>query len=139
MAFHYERISEQDQLAFGLLEIEPALVPGSRWVINRDTGVYLRYLRYEREQPGHKNFCFYWQQQRYLIKLESLGRALPDQRWCTHWRWLSLSLWQAPASSVLLDDELRTHLLTELKAALTAYRDGSLNPSYCEHIAEFEF
>ncbi len=75
MAFHYERISEQDQLAFGLLEIEPALVPGSRWVINRDTGVYLRYLRYEREQPDYKNFCFYWQQQRYLIKLESLGRA----------------------------------------------------------------
>lgn len=139
MAFQYEKISAQDISDFALQSLHPSLTlsGASRWVIDRKHACYLRYLRYDREQPSQRSFHWHWQQQDYLIKLDSHGQACADNGWCTSWRWLSMQA--LPLSTDKLTDKHYAELIADLKQALICYRDGALQATYSEHRAEFDF
>ncbi len=139
MSFRFERISEQDFLRYRLGEIDQrfSMASSRRWAIDHDHHAYLRYMYYDQEQPSRKTFCFYWQQQPYLVQLESHGQSLANQQWCTKWRLLSSKKFNNDGPDYLIEPS--ADLLHALKAALSAYRDGSLNPGYSSHVAEFDF
>lgn len=139
LAFIYERISEQDISSYGLREIDQQfpMAVASRWAIDRERDIYLRYMTYEREQPSHKNFSFFWKNTLFRLCLASEGHSLDGNNWCTSWTWLSMRD-PGPEASKIFDTH-RDAILTDLKDALRAYRDGSLNPTYVGHVAQFDF
>jgi hypothetical protein len=139
VAFIYERIPEADIVAFGLREIDKQfpMSVASRWVIDRERNFYLRYLTYDREQPSHKNFSYFWNGNLYSLRLRSEGQDMPDDKWKTNWSWLGMREPEADARAEF--EANRTAFMTDIKDALRAYRDGSLSPAYSAHIAEFDF
>ena len=139
MAFIYERIQEADIVAYDLREIDKQfpMAVASRWVIDRERNIYLRYMTYDREQPSHKNFSFFWKGILLSLRLSSEGQSLDGDKWQTIWGWLGMHELEADASR-----EFETHraaIIADLKDALRAYRDGSLSPAYSAHIAQFDF
>lgn len=139
MAFIYERIPEADIVAFGLREIDKQfpMAVASRWVTDRERNIYLRYMTYDREQPSHKNFSFFWKGMLLSLRLGSEGQGLDGDKWQTTWSWLGMHELVADAKCEF--EAHRTAILEDLKDALRAYRDGSLSPAYSAHIAQFDF
>ena len=139
MAFVYERIPEADIVSYDLREIDKQfpMATASRWVIDRERNIYLRYMTYDREQPSHKNFTYFWKGNLFSLRLRSEGQELPDDKWQTSWGWLGMHEPEAEAKAKF--DADRSGFMADLKDALRAYRDGSLSPAYSAHIAEFDF
>ncbi|BBB69353.1 hypothetical protein UNDYM_5100 [Undibacterium sp. YM2] len=139
MAFVYERIPEADVVAFGLREIDKQfpMATASRWVIDRERNIYLRYMTYDREQPSQKNFSFFWKGILLRLRFNSEGQSLDGDKWQTSWSWLGM---HEPEADVKAGFEAnRASIMADLKDALRAYRDGSLSPAYSAHIAVFDF
>ncbi|MFZ6872060.1 hypothetical protein ACO0LF_08360 [Undibacterium sp. Di27W] len=139
MAFIYERILEHDIASYGLREIDQQfpMAVASRWAIDRERHIYLRYMTYEREQPSHKNFSFFWKDSLFRLSLASERQSLDGEQWCASWTWLGMRDPGPDASHVF--DIHHDLILDDLKDALRAYRDGSLNPAYAGHVAHFDF
>ncbi len=139
MAFVYERIPEADIVSFDLREIDRQfpMATASRWVVDRERNIYLRYMTYDREQPSHKNFSYFWQGKLFSLSLRSEGQELPDDKWQTSWSWLGMREPEASAKAAF--DTNRAAFMADLKDALRTYRDGSLSPAYSAHVAEFDF
>lgn len=139
MAFIYEKIPEQDIINYGLREIDQqfSMAVASRWVIDRERNIYLRYMSYDRDAPSCKYFSFFWKGALLRLRLCSEGHSLDDTTWSTSWSSLEMRNLDAEASRVLNADS--DTIMTDLKDALRTYKDGSLSPAYATHIAHFDF
>jgi hypothetical protein len=136
MAFVNEYVPEEDIKKYGFEEIN--LCYGKSdvrpdWTVDRENDVYLRWIvTGENEFRNQHDFVFYWKGTLIFVRLRiSDGRVLGTRAWA-HWKLVTLNL---PEEL----QEKKPDILTDLKAALTVYKDFGIYSTLTEHTATFEF
>ena len=139
MAFIYERISEQDIARYGLHEIDRQFpsAQASRWVIDRERQIYLRYMNYDREQASHKHFSFFSGAVLLRLNLSSVVDEHEGGTQSITWSMLDIRAQGQEATQFL--EQHRQTVMTDIKDALRAYKNGFLDDNGAEYAVHFDF
>ncbi|MBS0355280.1 MAG: hypothetical protein JSR83_15435 [Proteobacteria bacterium] len=125
MAFVNEYLSEDDCKKYEIHLIDERFVVGgtssNSWTIDRDRNIYLRTVARGREEFSHlSTWTLYWHEDLIVLELENLSTSGPTGGVCHgHKRVRSIEI---PPH---LEDK-RADILSDLKDALTAYKDGGV-------------
>jgi len=124
MRFVRENISDDDIVAYGLKEInDDFFVVGfsNGWVIDRSHNIYLRWMRYYREDPSEAQFTFFWKD--VLLDLNLFSSHPPDDD-----TFERKTTWTLATIPLALTPE-----------ALIAYGSFGMSSTSQNHEAEFKF
>jgi hypothetical protein len=138
MSFVREKISDEDIVAYGLKEINDDFFVvgfGNGWVIDRSRNIYLRWMRYYREERSKAQFTFLWND--VLLDLDLVYSHSPDD--ATFERKTTWALAHIPLA---LAPELEVHreqILKNLREVLIAYGSFGMSSTSTNHEAEFKF
>jgi hypothetical protein len=138
MRFVREKISGEDIVAYGLKEInDDFFVVGfsNGWVIDRSRNIYLRWMRYYREDPSEAQFTFFWKD--VLLDLNLFSSHPPDDD-----TFERKTTWTLATIPLALTPELKVHreqILNDLREALIAYGSFGMSSTSQNHEAEFKF
>lgn len=136
MSFVLEEIPQEDIAQYGLQEINDEMVIvgfGNGWVIDRERNIYLRWIRFDRDNRSEMTFIFFWKGSLLELAIE----ADPTGEGTT-----SRSIIWRMNYSLTLPSELepyRIELLQDLRGALCAYKSFGMSSSSTHFEAKFEF
>lgn len=138
MAFVNEYICDDDYKKYDIEKIDEGYVVGgtssNSWTIDRDRDVYLRSVARGREEFSHwSTWTLYWHGDLIVLDLENLSTSGPTGGVCHgHKRVRSI---QIP----LHLEEHRVEILSDLKDALTAYKDGGVFARASDYTLTLDF
>lgn len=131
MSFVNEFISKEDWVKYGIDEIDGRFVVGGtkspQWTIDRENESYLRQVSGGREEfSNEQTYTFLWRGQLLFVKLRVLANSgnREGEGW-THYELMQL---ESPGQQGLAPEieALRDRILSDLQAALTAYKGGGM-------------
>jgi hypothetical protein len=136
MAFVNEFVPEEEAKKYGLEEIDQRYRRSSfqpHWTVDRKRDIYLREVESGREEFAHQHgFTLYWKGVLMLVRLARKGGGVRGGEGWTEWTLLGIAI----------PDDLqakRTEIITDLKDALTAYKDFGVYSTSSKHTATFTF
>jgi len=130
MTFINEYIPEEDFEKYKLKEIDSHFHPSSKsrqWTVDRGRDIYLRRLSRGREEYAHESWwSFYWHGELLSLQLDVLrAGGEPDKPAWTDWSLRRIAVFNDHKLPEHLKEKL-PEIVSDLKAALTAYKDGGV-------------
>jgi hypothetical protein len=136
MAYVNEFVPEEDVRKYGLEEINARFRKVDvrySWTIDREKDIYLRLIDSGREEfCDEYRFNLYWKGSLLLVKLRVKGAGVRGGAGWSRWSLLKLDLPETLESQ-------RDEILSDLKLALSAFKDFGIRSSTTEHTASFDF
>jgi hypothetical protein len=129
MGFVNEYIPAGDVEKYGLDEIDRRFVVGGTgardWTIDRERDIYLRNVANGREDTRNRTTWSFWRNGELLtLRLDMLDfQGQPGGEGYTRWRLVGVDGADASGAG---SDEDRTGMLSDLREALLAYKDGGV-------------
>ncbi len=131
MSFVNEFISKEDWVKYGIDEIDARFVVGGtkspHWAIDRGQDSYLRQVANGREEfSNEQTYTFLWRGHMLFVKLRLLANS--GNREGEGWVHYELMHLGSPGQQGLAPEiePMRAEILSDLKAALTAYKAGGV-------------
>lgn len=136
MAFLNEYVPEADIKKYGIEEVDQCYGKSNMrpdWTIDRERDIYLRWMvSGEDEFRNQNDFTFYWKGELIFARLRVTNSKTLGTRSWVNWR---LAIMNLPDEL----QEKKPEIVTDLKDALTAYKDCGVYSNLIEHTATFEF
>lgn len=141
MTFINEKISSEDSKKFSIDEINKDYLrsPGANyyWTIDRERDIYLRWMKSDHQEPTEQQVSFYWKGALFRIDFKVTGHGQRGGKGETNWSWNGMRQ-PSPNDQAILDSH-RAEIITDLKDALRAYKDGGIFSTIADHTANFDF
>jgi hypothetical protein len=126
VAFVNEYISAEDRQAYGIEAIDQNFVTGGtnsrQWTIDRARDIYLRMVTRGREEVAHQStWTLYWHGELIVVDLSLVATSISSDRQSGSARYQLRRLRLPPYL-----DEQRDEVMSDLRKALLAYKDGGV-------------
>ena len=141
MAFENEKVPEEDIEKYGLREINKKFMKGDfdyRWTMDRERDIYLRWMKYDLQDPCVQQISFFWKGALFRIELKVVCEGERGGKGSTTWSWNGMRRPETPKEQAIWD-AYRAEIIADLKDALRAYRDFGIGSVIADHTAYFDF
>ncbi|BBB68352.1 hypothetical protein UNDYM_4099 [Undibacterium sp. YM2] len=140
MPFTYEYMPEGTFQKYHLNTMEKEfLTPGSsRWVVDKERDIHLRYMTREREEPTETKFSFYWEGKFFKVILKSTAHS-GKRGGEGSVTWDLLKFYEISPKVMNVTEVYGMGIISDLKDAIRTYKDGTLPSVFTEFTTYFEF